>query len=126
VDSALPKSRRAQIGDRHIDDGLTAEEIEGLAALSKGKLTREERIAHAREGKTDRSEHKSKEARRKERKEEQGKSTTNKEKARRKNFLMTLGKARSKNKRSLVETRAVLKAHHDRAKRGGKRGNLGH
>ncbi|OQD78537.1 hypothetical protein PENDEC_c001G01849 [Penicillium decumbens] len=126
VDSALPKSRRGQVGDRHVDDGLTAEEIEGLAALSKGKLTREERIAHAREGKTDRAEHKSKEARRKERKEEQGKSTTNKEKARRKNFLMTLGKARSKNKRSLVETRAVLKAHHDRAKRGGKRGNIGH
>ncbi|KAJ5676601.1 domain NUC130/133-containing protein [Penicillium maclennaniae] len=125
IDSSMPKGRRAQLGDRHVDDGLTAEEIEGLASLSKGKLTREERIAHAREGKTDRSEHKSKEARRKERKEEQGKSTTNKEKARRKNFLMTLGKARSKNKRSLVETRAVLKAHHDRAKRGGKRGNLG-
>ncbi|KAJ5131523.1 uncharacterized protein N7515_007562 [Penicillium bovifimosum] len=110
---------------RHTDDPLTAEEIEGLAALSAAKATREERIAHAREGKTDRSEHMSKEARRKERKEEQGKSTTNKEKARKKNFLMTLGKARSKNKRSLVETRAVLKAHHDRAKRGGKRGNVG-
>jgi protein SDA1 len=67
----------------------------------------------------------SKEARRKERKEEQGKSTTNKEKARKKNFLMTLGKARSKNKRSLVETRAVLRAHVDRGKRGGRRGNVG-
>ncbi|KAJ5552000.1 hypothetical protein N7461_006698 [Penicillium sp. DV-2018c] len=111
---------------RHTDDPLTAEEIEGLAALSAAKATREERIAHAKEGKTDRSEHMSKEARRKERKAEQGKSTTNKEKARKKNFLMTLGKARSKNKRSLVETRAVLKAHHDRAKRGGKRGNVGH
>ncbi|KAJ5779954.1 hypothetical protein N7457_005114 [Penicillium paradoxum] len=110
---------------RHTDDPLTAEEIEGLAALSAAKATREERIAHAREGKTDRSEHMSKEARRKERKEEQGKSSTNKEKARRKNFLMTLGKARSKNKRSLVETRAVLKAHHDRSKRGGRRGNVG-
>ncbi|CAI7597237.1 unnamed protein product [Penicillium viridicatum] len=110
---------------RHTDDPLTAGEIEGLAALSAAKATREERIAHAKEGKTDRSEHMSKEARRKERKEEQGKSTTNKEKARKKNFLMTLGKARSKNKRSLVETRAVLRAHVDRGKRGGRRGNVG-
>ncbi|KAJ5586502.1 Protein SDA1 [Penicillium hetheringtonii] len=128
VEAAVPgsKSRHAaQNTNRHTDDPLTAEEIEGLAALSAGKATREERIAHAREGKPDRAEHKSKEAKRKERKQEQGKSTTNKEKARRKNFLMTLGKARSKNKRSLVETRAVLKAHHDRQKRGGKRGNIG-
>ncbi|KAL3447080.1 SDA1-domain-containing protein [Aspergillus insuetus] len=108
---------------RHNDDALTAAEIEGLAALSAGKATREERIAHAREGKTDRSEHKSVTAKRKEKKEEQGKSTTNKEKARKKNFLMTLGKAKSKGKRSLVETRAVLRAHQDRQKRGGRRGN---
>ncbi|KAJ5901590.1 hypothetical protein N7495_002118 [Penicillium taxi] len=130
VDAAVSggsKSRRAAqaLSARHTDDPLTAEEIEGLAALSAAKQTREERIAHAREGKLDRSEHKSKEAKRRERKEEQGKSTTNKEKARKKNFFMTLGKAKSKNKRSLVETRAVLKAHHDRKKRGGKRGNLG-
>jgi protein SDA1 len=128
VDSAIngPKSRRAaQLAARHTDDPLTAAEIEGLASLSAAKATREERIAHAREGKPDREEHKSKEGRRRERKQEQGKSTTNKEKARRKNFLMTLGKAKSKNKRSLVETRAVLKAHHERQKRGGKRGNAG-
>jgi protein SDA1 len=128
VDALLPGNkgkRAAPWTSRHTDDPLTAQEIEGLAALSAAKATREEKIAHAKEGQPDRSERKSKEARRKERKEEQGKSTTNKEKARRKNFLMTLGKARSKNKRSLVETRAVLKAHHDRAKRGGKRGNIG-
>ncbi|OKL56074.1 hypothetical protein UA08_08597 [Talaromyces atroroseus] len=109
--------------NRHIDEPLTAAEIEGLALLSKGKATREEKIAHAKESKTDRDEFKSKTARKKERKVADGKSTTNKEKARKKNFLMTLGKARSKNKRSLVETRAVLKAHHDRQKRGGRRGN---
>ncbi|KAJ5188185.1 hypothetical protein N7491_004509 [Penicillium cf. griseofulvum] len=108
---------------RHTDDPLTANEIEGLAALSAARATREERIAHAKEGKT--TDHMSKEARRKERKEEAGKSSTNKEKARKKNFLMTLGKARSKNKRSLVETRAVLRAHVDRGKRGGRRGNVG-
>ncbi|KAF9884679.1 Severe Depolymerization of Actin [Aspergillus nanangensis] len=121
-----PKSRRAQNdASRHNDDALTAAEIEGLAALSAGKQTREERIAHAKEGKPDRGEHKSVTAKRKERKEEQGKSTTNKEKARRKNFFMTLGKAKSKGKRSLVETRNILKVHHERQKRGGRRGNIG-
>ncbi|KAL4880198.1 SDA1-domain-containing protein [Aspergillus karnatakaensis] len=120
-----PKRRGQTSESRHKEDPLTAAEIEGLAALSAGKKTREERIAHAREGKTDRSEHKSVTAKRKEKKESQGKSTTNKEKARKKNFLMTLGKAKSKGKRSLVETRAVLRAHQDRAKRGGKRGNIG-
>lgn len=108
---------------RHIDDPLTATEIEGLAALSAGKLTREGKIAHREELRTERSEHKSSAAKRKEKKEEQGKSTTNKEKARKKNFLMTLGKAKSKGKRSLVETRKVLKAHQERGKRGGRRGN---
>ncbi|PGH13823.1 hypothetical protein AJ79_03391 [Helicocarpus griseus UAMH5409] len=129
VNSLLPhnKSQRqkqaAAIAARHADDPLTAAEIEGLAALSAGKATREEKIARMNELKTDRSEHKSKAAKKKERKETQGKSTTNKEKARKKNFLMTLGKAKSKGKRSLVETRNVLKAHHERQKRGGRRGN---
>lgn len=110
---------------RDTDDPLTAAEIEGLAKLSAGKATREERIAHMNEFKTDRSEHKSKAAKHKEKKHEQGKSTTNKEKARKKNFFMTLGKAKSKGKRSLVETRGVLKAHQERNKRGGRRGNNG-
>lgn len=127
VNSLLPKRLRSDQKNgpsRHADDPLTAAEIEGLAALSAGKATREERIAHAKEGK-DRSEYKSVTARRKERKEAQGKSTTNKEKARRKNLFMTLGKAKSKNKRSLVETRNILRAHQQRQKRGGRRGNTG-
>lgn len=108
---------------KHMDDPLTAAEIEGLAALSKGRISREEKMAAQEEHKTDRAEHKSRAAKKKERKSEEGKSTTNKEKARKKNFLMTLGKAKQKGKRSLVETRKVLKAHSDRGKRGGKRGN---
>jgi protein SDA1 len=108
---------------RHMDDPLTAAEIEGLASLSKGRTTREEKLAAQEESKTDRAEHKSKAAKKSERKRDEGKSTTNKEKARKKNFLMTLGKAKQKGKRSLVETRRVLKAHADRGKRGGKRGN---
>jgi len=38
---------------------------------------------------------------------------------------MTLGKAKGKQKRSLVETKKVLKGHIDRKKRGGRRGNQG-
>ncbi|KAG8623718.1 hypothetical protein KVT40_008694 [Elsinoe batatas] len=105
---------------RHQDDPLTAAEIEGLAALSN-KATREEKIALAKGDKADR--HSSTMAIRKQKKVDEGKSTTNKEKARKKNFLMTLGKAKSKGKRSLVEQRKVLRGHLDRQKRGGRRGN---
>jgi protein SDA1 len=108
---------------RHMDDPLTAAEIEGLASLSRGKATRAQKVALLQEHKDDREEHKSRAARKKERKETEGKSTTNKEKARKKNFLMTLGKAKSKGKRSLVEHRKILKAHADRSKKGGRRGN---
>ncbi|KIW95610.1 uncharacterized protein Z519_04195 [Cladophialophora bantiana CBS 173.52] len=110
---------------RHMDDPLTAAEIEGLASLSRGKATRAQKLALLQEHKDDREAHKSKAARRKERKESEGKSTTNKEKARRKNFLMTLSKAKSKGKRSLVEHRKILRAHVERGKKGGRRGNGG-
>jgi protein SDA1 len=121
------QKNRAELtnAQRHMDDPLTAAEIEGLAALSRGKATRAQKMALLQEHKDDREEHKSKAARKKERKESEGKSTTNKEKARKKNFLMTLGKAKSKGKRSLVEHRKILKAHAARSKRGGKRGNMG-
>lgn len=108
----------------HLDDPLTAASIEGLAALST-KASRADKIALAQDGKTDRGKHQSTQALRKERKELQGKSTTNREKARKKNFLMTLGKAKGKQKQSLVDRGKVLKAHLERGKRGGKRGNKG-
>ncbi|KAL9625440.1 MAG: hypothetical protein Q9160_000503 [Pyrenula sp. 1 TL-2023] len=108
---------------RHIDDPLTSVEIEGLASLSAGRASREAKLAHLAEMKTDRTEHKSKAARKKERKADQGKSTTNKEKERKKNFLMTLAKGKRKGKRSLVEKGKVLKAHKERGKKGGRRGN---
>lgn len=108
----------------HPDDPLTAASIEGLASLSK-KVSRADKIALAQDGKTERAGHQSTQARRKENKDLQGKSTTNREKARKKNFLMTLGKAKGKQKRSLVEKGKVLKAHLERGKRGGKRGNKG-
>ncbi|OCK82036.1 SDA1-domain-containing protein [Lepidopterella palustris CBS 459.81] len=121
VNKAMPSAKRRQVLEaRHADDPLTAAEIEAPALLSI-KKTKEEKIAGA---KGDREEHhQSTTAKRKEKKMAEGKSTTNKEKARKKNFLMTLGKAKSKQKRSLVETRKVLRGHIDRQKRGGKRGN---
>ncbi|KAL6720490.1 Severe Depolymerization of Actin [Lecanora helva] len=131
VNQALPASQRkcasqvaAALQARHADDPLTAAEIEGLASLSK-KASKADKIALAKAGKGDESVHQSTQAKRKERKEAQGKSTTNKEKARKKNFLMTLGKGKAKGKRSLVDQRRVLKAHVERGKRGGKRGNKG-
>ncbi|ROT35189.1 SDA1-domain-containing protein [Sodiomyces alkalinus F11] len=108
---------------RHAEDGLTAEQIEAPAKLRK--TTKEERVAMAKENKPDRNEHKSTQAIRRSKNAAEGKSTSNKEKARQKNFLMTLNKAKQKQKRSLVQTRNVLRGHLDRAKRGGRRGNNG-
>jgi len=104
----------------HIEDGLTAEQIAAPAKLSE-KKTKEEKIAMARGDKDEK--HASTTAIRKSKKLAAGKSTTNKEKARQKNFLMTLGKARSKMKRSLVDTSKALRGHVERQKRGGRRGN---
>lgn len=124
VDKVLGRTskRKKELIEKHIEDGLTAEDIELPAQLGK-KTTKEERVALAREGKPSREEHKSTQAIRKAKKEAEGKSTTNKEKARKKNFLMTIGKARAKHKRSLVETRKALRAHIARSKSGGRRRN---
>lgn len=127
LNSHLPSSSRKQPAlaqRRHQDDPLTAEAIEGLACLSR-KATKEEKLALAKDGKPQRWEHRSTQARRREKKEQLGQSTTNREKARKKNFMMTLRKAKGKQKRSLVERGRVLKAHVERGKRGGKRGNRG-
>ncbi|KAK2938348.1 hypothetical protein FoTM2_001566 [Fusarium oxysporum f. sp. vasinfectum] len=57
IDKAMGNRRkRQQEEDRHRDDGLTAEQIEAPARLRK--LTKEERVALAKEGKPDREEHK--------------------------------------------------------------------
>ena len=130
VTTAMPSSKRRKLqqakassdSTRHVDDALTSADIEGLASLSH-HATKEERVRKAKGEDDDKNDHRSSAARRKEKKASEGKSTTNKEKARKKNFLMTLGKAKRKGKRSLVEHRKVLKAHVDRQKRGGRRGN---
>lgn len=125
VNNLLPskhKNRRQTQQARHFDDPLTAEEIEGLASLST-KSTKEEKIALAKGEKLEEEKHQSTTAKRKEKKRAEGKSTTNKEKARQKNFLMTLGKAKRKGKMSLRDRGKVEKAHQERAKKGGRKGN---
>ncbi|RDA94620.1 hypothetical protein CP533_2482 [Ophiocordyceps camponoti-saundersi (nom. inval.)] len=121
VESAMGGQRAKKADERHKDDGLTAENIEAPAKLRK--LSKEEKLALAKEGKPDREEHKSTQAIRKSKKEAAGKSTSNREKQRKKNFMMTLGKAKSKQKRSLVEARKVLRGHVERSSRGGRRRN---
>lgn len=128
ITAALPSAKRRKMlqaqqltnARRHAEDEVTAEQIEGLAKLNH-KTTKEEKVAMAKE--KHENDHRSTAARRKEKKESEHKSSTNKEKARKKNMIMTLGKAKRKGKRSLVEHRRVLKAHVDRKKRGGRRGN---
>ncbi|KAL5116078.1 Severe Depolymerization of Actin [Pleosporales sp. CAS-2024a] len=124
IASSLPSHKRARLlAARHADEAITAETIEAAASLGK-KSTKEEKIAMAKgERETN---HQSTTAKRKEKKFASGKSTTNQEKARKKNFLMTLGKAKSKNKRSLGDVKRTLQGHVERKKRGGKRGNKGH
>jgi len=136
ITAALPSAKRRKLqqqaaaatASRHTDDAVTADDIAGLASLSH-KWTKEEKVRMAKgerlDGKqtVDKNDHRSTTARRKEKKASEGKSTTNKEKARKKNFMMTLGKAKRKGKRSLVEHRKILKAHADRGKKGGRRGN---
>lgn len=128
ITANMPSAKRRRLQQqptstaRHVDDEVTADQIEGLAKLGQ-KATKEERIRMAKGDPDDKNDHRSTAARRKEKKASEGKSTTNKEKARKKNFLMTLGKAKKKGKRSLVEHRKILKAHVERSRKGGRRGN---
>ncbi|CAI6336296.1 unnamed protein product [Periconia digitata] len=124
INSNLPSSKRAAfLAARHADEAITAETIEAAAAIGR-KSTKEEKIAMAK-GDRESGKHSSTTAIRKAKKESEGKSTTNKEKARKKNFLMTLGKAKGKNKRSLTDIKKTMKGDMERRKRGGKRGNIG-
>lgn len=123
VGSKSKSLREKAAAQRHADDALTADQIEGFSKLRKS--TKEEMVALAREGKGERGEHKSTQALRRDKKDAEGKSSTNKEKSRKKNFMMTLGKAKYKQKRSLKQTGKVLRGHIERSKRGGKRGNIG-
>lgn len=81
--------------------------------VKRGKSDKEARLAAVAEGREGREKYGSS---RGQKLKEKAHSTTNKEKERKKNFLMTLGKAKKGQKRKLVEVRRGLKDHADRQK----------
>lgn len=87
-----------------------------LVGPVKRKLLKEERIALAREGKDDREKFGSRRGKR-----DTAHSTTNREKARKKNFVMMIHKksVKGKQKLSLRDRQKVLKAHVERQKKKG-------
>ncbi|KAI5968224.1 SDA1 [Candida margitis] len=96
--------------------GITNEDAvdsTSLVGKVKYKQLREERIAHAKEGKEERGKFGSRKGKR-----DAPHSTTNKEKARRKNFVMMIHKksVQGKQKLSLRDRQKVLRAHIDKQK----------
>lgn len=87
-----------------------------LVGKVKYKQLREERIAHAKEGKEDREKFGSRKGKR-----DTPHSTTNKEKARKKNFVMMINKkaVQGKQKLSLRDRQRVLRAHITKQKKKG-------
>lgn len=87
-----------------------------LLGAVKYKQLREERIAHAKEGREDRDKFGSKKGKR-----DAPHSTTNKEKARKKNFVMMIHKkaVQGKQKLSLRDRQRVLRAHITKQKKKG-------
>lgn len=87
-----------------------------LVGKVKYKQLREERIAQAKEGREDREKFGSRKGKR-----DQPHSTTNKEKARKKNFVMMIHKrsVQGKQKLSLRDRQKVLRAHIDKQKKKG-------
>lgn len=94
------------------------EEVDSTTLVGKVKYKqlREERIAHAKEGKEDRDKFGSRRGKR-----DAPHSTTNKEKARKKNFVMMIHKkaVQGKQKLSLRDRQKVLRAHIDKQKKKG-------
>ncbi|KAF3926879.1 hypothetical protein ABW20_dc0104605 [Dactylellina cionopaga] len=82
---------------------------------TRGKSDKEARLAAVQEGREGREKYSS---RRGKTLADKPHSTTNKEKARKKNFMMTLGQAKKKQKRSLMEHKRILKAHVEKQKKG--------
>ena len=144
--SQKPSSSSANKTGATIEDaGVTVAKIEAAASLSV-RATKEQKIQAAKgdrfaaaaaaagtakqvsgrggEGGVTKGrprQHMSRAAKRAERKREAGKSSTNKEKERKKNVLMTLGKARGKMRKGLVAKGKQLKAGGKGKGKGGRR-----
>ncbi|KAK6505994.1 Severe Depolymerization of Actin [Arthrobotrys conoides] len=109
LQKASSKAVTALRNEDEVDESL----IEG--PKTRGKSDKEARLAAVQEGREGREKYSSKRGKAL---AEKPHSTTNKEKARKKNFLMTLGQAKKKQKRSLIEHRRILKAHVEKQKKG--------
>ncbi|RKP31043.1 SDA1-domain-containing protein [Metschnikowia bicuspidata] len=98
---------------QHNEEAIEASSLLGKV---KYKQLREERIAHAREGREDREKFGSKKGKR-----DTPHSTTNKEKARKKNFVMMIHKkaVQGKQKLSLRDRQRALRAHITKQKKKG-------
>ncbi|AOA61581.1 Actin cytoskeleton organization [Komagataella phaffii CBS 7435] len=96
------------LNEQHVDSSK-------LVGSTKYKQNKEERLAHVKAGR-DEDAHGSRRGKR-----EGEHSTTNKEKARKKNFLMTIHKrgVQSKQKMALRDKQKVLRAHIDKQKKKG-------
>ncbi|KAK6346375.1 Severe Depolymerization of Actin [Orbilia blumenaviensis] len=109
LQKASSKTITALRNEEEVDESI----IEG--PKTRGKSDKEARLAAVQEGREGREKYSSKRGKTL---AEKPHSTTNKEKARKKNFLMTLGQAKKKQKRSLIEHRRILKAHVEKQKKG--------
>lgn len=121
ADFAKLEELRVQAGVDKILGTKTQHNEEAIDSTSllgavKYKQLREERIAHAKEGREDRDKFGSKKGKR-----DAPHSTTNKEKARKKNFVMMIHKkaVQGKQKLSLRDRQRVLRAHITKQKKKG-------
>ncbi|KAJ6256041.1 hypothetical protein Dda_9133 [Drechslerella dactyloides] len=113
INLSLPPSTQTNKSNSRNEDEVDTSIIEG--PKTRGKSDKEARLAAVLEGREGREKYSSKRGKAL---SEKPHSTTNKEKARKKNFMMTLGQAKKKQKRSLIEHRRILKAHVERQKKG--------
>lgn len=120
ADFAKLEELKAQAGlDKLMGKKLNNEDevdARGLIGPVKYKQLRAERIAAAQEGREGREKFGSRKGKR-----DAPHSTTNREKARKKNFMMTIHKkdVQGKAKRSLIEKKRLLRAHIDKQKKKG-------
>lgn len=119
ADFAKLQELRTQAGvDKILGTQHNEEEVDSTSLVGKVKYKqlREERIAHAKEGREDREKFGSRKGKR-----DAPHSTTNKEKARKKNFVMMIHKkaVQGKQKMSLRDRQKLLRAHIDKQKKKG-------
>lgn len=121
--AAVPgkKTHHSASAKRNAETGEFVNELDIEGPRKKAKQDLEARLASVAEGRKDREKFGSRKGQR----SEEGRSTTNREKARKKNFLMVKHRKdiQGKSMKKLTIKRKELKAHIDRGRRGGKRGN---